>query len=503
MRYIKNSLGRLMLATLLVFSVSSCNKFLDEQNPSNFTMENYFTKPEHAQSAVNAIYQSLLSIPTGEYGGAPWMMLEFPTGLANTEYGQSVDNLNIRNLVNTAENNHGIQKWTSSYRGIGNANLAIAKIPDINMDEKAKNRYLGEAHFLRAYFYFDLVRIFGQIPLIKDVVTSTSPEIYSQQASIEDVYKLIVEDLTAAEGLGLPWTDVSGHATMGAVKSLLSSVYLTMAGFPLQKGNEYFQKAADKANEVISSNQFSLFTSYDDLHSLDKENMGEQIFMVQFAAGTWTTSMDFQKFILPYTKNISLLNNRTGAIYASNEFVATYEAGDKRAQDRQFFFSTYTLTTDRNTTIPLGGFYLYKFFDVQANTVTGTSGLNFPLIRYPEVLLIYAEASNEISGPTAASYEAVNKIRRRANLANLSGLSQQAFRQAIWKERYHELCYENKIWFDMVRLRQVLNVQTNNFESFVGHKFTYGPTLSARELLFPFPTVEINNNKNITQNQGY
>jgi hypothetical protein len=120
------------------------------------------------------------------------------------------------------------------------------------------------------------------------------------------------------------------------------------------------------------------------------------------------------------------------------------------------------------------------------------------------VLLIYAEASNEASGPSAAAVEAVNKIRRRASLVDISGaLSQQVFRQVIWKERYHELCYENKIWFDMVRLRQVLNVTTGNFEAFVGHKFTYGPTLSERELLFPFPTTEINNNKNIIQNKGY
>ncbi len=431
------------------------------------------------------------------------MMLEFPTGLANTEYGQSVDNLNIRNLVNTAENNHGIQKWTSSYRGIGNANLAIDKIPAINMDEATKNKLLGEAHFLRAYFYFDLVRIFGKIPLITSTVTSTSPEIYSPAAAEEDVYKQIVDDLTAAEQSGLPWTDASGRVTMGAIKSLLSSVYLTMAGYPLQKGSQYFQLAAAKANEVITSGKFDLFTSYDDLHSLDKENTGEHIFMVQFAASNWTTSMDFQKFILPYTKNISLLNNRTGAIYASDEFVASFESGDKRAKDRQFFYNTYTLTTDRNTTIPLGGNYLYKFFDVQANTVTGTSGLNFPLIRYAEVLLIYAEAANEAGGPTAAAYEAVNKIRRRAELPELSGLTQAALREAVWRERYHELCYENKVWFDMVRLRKVLNITNGQFDAFEGHKFTYGPVLSKRELLFPIPTVEINNNSNIDQNPGY
>lgn len=488
---------------MILFSAVGCSKFLDETDPSNFTMDNYFTRPEHAQSVVNAIYQSLVSIPTGDYGGAPWMMVEFSTGLANTEYGQSVDNLNIRNLVNTADNNHSAQKWTTSYRGIGNANLAIAKIPGINMDSVQKKKYLGEAHFLRAYFYYDLVRIFGKIPLITEPVDAKSPTVYSPQSPEEDVYKLIVDDLQTAEQSGLPWTDASGHANMGAVKTLLSSVYLTMAGYPLQKGNDYYKLAADKANEVITSGQFSLFTSYDDLHNLAKQNTGEHIFMVQFSASTWTTSLDFQKFILPYTKDISLLNNRTGAIYAADEFVATYEAGDKRALDHQFFYRTYTLSHDRNTTVNLGGNYLYKFFDVQANTVTGTSGLNFPLLRYPEVLLIYAEASNEASGPTQAAYDAINLIRQRAQLANLSGLTQGTFREAIWRERYHELCYEDKVWFDMVRLRKVYNVTNGHFDDFVGHKFTYGPVLSERELLFPIPTVEINNNKNVIQNKGY
>ncbi|HEY0176714.1 MAG TPA: RagB/SusD family nutrient uptake outer membrane protein, partial [Pedobacter sp.] len=351
MKNIIKAISLVLICGLIMVCQSGCKKFLDETDPSNFTMDNYFTKPAQAQSAINAIYQSLVSIPTGDYGGAPWMMLEFPTGLANTEYGQSVDNLNIRNLVNTADNNHCSQKWTTSYRGIGNANLAIAKIPGITMDEALKKKELGEAYFLRAFYYFDLVRIFGRIPLITKPVDSKSPDIYSPQASLDDIYNQIISDLTNAENSGLPYIDISGRATVGAAKSLLASVYLTMAGYPLQKGAEYYKKAADKANEVITSGQYSLFTSYDDLHSLTKQNTGENIFMVQFAAATWTTSTDFQKFILPYTKDISLLNNRTGAIYSTNEFIGSFEAGDKRVQDRQFFYTTYTLSHDRNTTV--------------------------------------------------------------------------------------------------------------------------------------------------------
>src|SRR5690606_15670231 len=162
--------------------------------------------------------------------------------------------------------------WTNMYRGIANANLAIARIPEITMDDAAKNKFLGEARFLRALYYYDLVRIFGKIPLITEPVSLDSEKLYPSPASEEEIYNVIVEDLLVAETSGLPYTDPSGRVTLGAVKSLLSSVYLTMAGYPLQKGNEYYQKAADKANEVIQANQYTLFTSYDHLHDPAKKN---------------------------------------------------------------------------------------------------------------------------------------------------------------------------------------------------------------------------------------
>ena len=110
-------------------------------------MENYFTKPEHAESAVNSTYEAL-ERSGGGFNGAPWMMLEFGTGLANTELGQAQNSIFVRNLVNNSDNGYGQIYWHT--RGIANANLAIAKIPDIAMNEVAKKKYLGEARFLRA-----------------------------------------------------------------------------------------------------------------------------------------------------------------------------------------------------------------------------------------------------------------------------------------------------------------------------------------------------------------
>ena len=498
---IKNISQLLICGGLLLFG-SGCSKFLEEPDPSNFTLENYFTKPAHAESVVNSIYESLRPITGGGFGGAPWMMLEFATGLANTELGQAQNSINVRNLINNSDNGYGSTYWTSSYRGIANANLAIAKIPGITMDEALKKKSLGEARFLRAYFYFNLVRIFGKVPLITQPVDLNSPELYPIPATEDAIYKLIVEDLITAEASGLPFTDSKGRVSLGAIKSLLASVYLTMAGQPLKKGTEYYQKAAEKANEVILSNQYSLFPSYDDLHNPVRKNVGENIFMVQFLAVTLPSG--WQTSIIPYNQGISNYSDETGAIYANKEFVESYETGDKRVQEKQFYYHFYTLENKRNLPeVDLGGWYIFKHFDVNAHLSTTSSDLNWPLMRYAEILMIYAEAVNEVSTPTPAAYEAVNKIRRRAQLSELSGLSKELFRTAIWKERWYELSYENKTWFDMTRLRKAFNVQTRAFDDFVGHKFSYGPTLQQRELLFPIPTAEIRNNKNLIQNSGY
>lgn len=497
---IKNTI-QLFLFGLLFICGSGCKKFLEEPDRSNFTMENYFTKPEHAESAVNSIYESLRPVTGGGFNGAPWMMLEFATGLANTELGQAQSSINVRNLVNNADNEYGNTWWVSSYRGIGNANLAIAKIPGISMDEALKKKYLGEAYFLRAYYYYNLVRIFGKVPLIVQPVSLTSETLYPDPATEETIYKQIVDDLTTAESSGLPFTDVSGRVSLGAVKSLLSSVYLTMAGFPLQKGAEYFQKAADKAKEVIVSNRYNLFASYDDLHNPATKNRGENIFMVQFAANILASN--WQTSIIPYNQGISAYSDETGAIFANKEFVESYAPGDKRAKEKQFYYRTYTLSNDRTKTIDLGGYYIYKHFDIQAHLTTTSSALNWPLMRYAEVLLIFAEASNEVSGPTPEAYKAVNDIRTRAELPPLAGLSKEAFREAVWRERWYELSFENKTWFDMVRLRKAFNVTTKAFENYVGHKFSYGPVLKERELLFPIPTAEIRNNSKLVQNKGY
>lgn len=495
LRYITVTLG------VGSFVWGGCSEFLKEADPTNFTVEQYFTKPEHARSSVNAIYASMRDPLSSGFNGGAWMMTEFATGLAATDLGQAANSYFVKDLNNTSDNGYGATYWQSYYRGIANANLSIAKIPEITMDEAEATRLLGEAHFLRAWYYFELIRMFGHIPLVTEPVNLESEQLRPSQAEPEAVYALIVQDLLTAEASGMPWTDASGRVSLGAVKSLLAEVYLTMAGYPLQKGEAYYSLAAEKANEVIESGAFDLFDSYDDLHDPARKNVGENIFMIQFATqlipGNWQVS------IIPYNKNISQYSDETGGIYATADFVRSYQTGDLRAEEKQFFYTKFTHEDRRNEEVNLGGYFIWKHFDEVAQTSTANSDLNWPVMRYANLLLTYAEASNEVNGPTADAYGAVNAIRSRADLEDLEGLSKEQLREAIWKERWYELCFENKTWYDMVRLRKAFNVETKQFEDYVGHKFSYGPVLKERELLFPIPTAEVRNNTNLIQNKGY
>lgn len=501
---IKIKLQVLITGTLMFFG-TSCSDFLEEVDPSNITADGYFKSLEHAETALNSVYSGLRQGLGGAYGGGPWLMLEFATGLADSDLGQADNSNIIRNLDNNADNDYGAAHWTNKYKAIGNANLCLAYIPGVAGDEDLKNKYIAEAKFLRAYNYFELVRMFGKVPLIDQIVDLESDLFLPERAEVADVYDLIVKDLTEAEAVfdaqALPFNDESGRVSRGAIKTMLASVYLTMAGYPLQKGASHYTLAANKAKEVIDSGVYSLFGSYDDLHDPAMKNKVENIFMVQYAAGV--TSANWQPHIIPYNLNISSYSAQTGAIYANQEFVNAHEAGDKRVEEKEFYYTEFTSKLDRNVTVPLGGHFLWKHFDVAANLGDPQSDLNWSIHRYAELLLIYAEALNETG---TQDYNGLNAIRVRANLDPLSGLSQDEFREAVWKEKWCELSFENKTWYDMVRIRKGFDVATGEFVDYIGYHPVYLPAstvMTERELLFPIPTADIQNNTNLTQNTGY
>ncbi|MDQ4139154.1 MAG: RagB/SusD family nutrient uptake outer membrane protein, partial [Bacteroidota bacterium] len=256
--------------------------------------------------------------------------------------------------------------------------------------------------------------------------------------------------------------------------------------------------------------QIDLFPTYMDVHRESTENRLEHIFMIQYntlVAGNPMENM------YPNFKPVTFAGpGGTGSTIPTMSFYNSYEPGDLRAKDQEGYFYTTYYTNGNGDPFPLNAPYIFKHFNTTSSGFRGVAGtrnnnLNVPLIRYAEVLLMYAEAQNEVSGaPTPEAYAAFKRIRDRAQLTtpDIGTYNQASFREAVWQERWHELAYEQITWFDMVRLRKVYNEDTKGFDEFVGHvnKSSNQP-LQTKHLLFPIPIPELQNSPNLKQNPGY
>ncbi|MEQ8684431.1 MAG: RagB/SusD family nutrient uptake outer membrane protein [Imperialibacter sp.] len=516
----KNIAKIVLSGTLLLWT--GCSDFLDEEDPSNLTPESFYTIPAHAEAAIAAVYADARFFGNGAgIFSSNWQLLEGPTGTSTTETAQNSDLNNLYSLTWDGNTGHILNWWRGLYRVIAQANLVLDRVPAIDpMDAAQKNRILGEARFLRAWAYFYAVRLWGDVPLITSPQTAVSPDFYPIRASQQAVYDQIVADLIAAESAELPWTDGTGRVSTSAVKSMLSKVYLTMAGKPLDKGATHYDLAARKAKEVIdNAGTIELFDTYAEVHDETLGNTKEHIFSLQYNNLVADNPMGN---MFPNFKPVTYRGpSGTGSSVPTLSFYESYEDGDIRAVNQQGYFYTTYYINGNGKPFDLGAPYIFKHFNTRANgTVTvneegdsvrvagtRTDNLNVPMIRYAEVLLIYAEAQNEVAGPSLAAYDALKAIRDRAGLATplLGNFTQSSFREAVWRERWFEFCYEGITWFDMVRLQKVFNETNGGFDDFVGHvNLSSNQALQAKHLLFPIPIQEIVNNPDLApQNPGY
>lgn len=504
--------SKAFLCGAILLGPAGCSDFLDDQDPSNLTPESFYTTAKHADAAIASVYADARFI--GDAAGifsSNWQLLEAPTGTSTTETAQNSDLNNLYSLTYDPNTGHIQNWWRGVYKVAANANLVLANVPKITMDEAQKGRVLGEARFLRAWAYFYAVRLWGDVPLILLPQTFTSADFFPGRTPQEEVYNQIVDDLKVAEEAGLSWTNATGRVSQAAVKSLLSKVYLTMAGYPLNKGAEYYGLAAGKAKEVIdNAGTINLFDTYAKVHNPSLKNTVEHIFSLQYNADVAENPMGN---MYPNFKPVTYRGpSGTGSTIPDISFYNSYEAGDLRAQDQVGYFYTTYYTNGNGAPFALGAPYIFKHFNVTANGTSGVAGtakdnLNVPIIRFAEVLLIYAEAQNEVSGPGQEAYDAFKRIRDRAQLVTpaIGTFDQATFREAVWRERWHELCYEGITWFDMVRLRKVYNNATNGFDDFVGHvNLNSNQALQEKHLLFPLTKAEMVNNPNLSpQNSGY
>jgi hypothetical protein len=286
---------------------------------------------------------------------------------------------------------------------------------------------------------------------------------------------------------------------MGAVESILADVYLTYAGAAINGGDSYYAESAKRSLAVIQNGGYTLFPNYTDMINPANKNKGGFIFQVQYAASVPSTN-PLTPLTIPNYAGISKYADEYGSVYPTPQFIASFPAGDKRVQEKQFFYTSYPSITTGNI-VHFKNTYIYKWFDVNAVTNTAKSDLNYTLYRLADVYLLYAEASNRAEGgPDANAISYVNLIRKRADLAPIGSMSMDAFEKEVWLQRYFELCFENKMWFDMLRTRKVHNDVTGNWDDFVGHKTVFGATFTESQLLFPVPKQEIDVNPNLLPN---
>jgi len=480
---------------VLLFLAPSCKKFLEE-NPKNLvSINNYYTTESDAIAAVNAIYAYLNSTSTGSTAGVYHSSFWVTAGLSSDELlTQQIGTPSLDQLATftISPKNSTLQEiWTMHYKAITLANIAIARIPGISMNVSLRSRLVGEAHFLRGLLYFNLVRMFGHIPLVLLENEPLTPTV----AATDAVYDQVLKDLQAAEGV-LPDSYEPGagrgRATKGAAMAIEAKVYLTL---------QQWQAAADKAMAVINSNQYALWDNFADVFKLSSRGGKEAIFSVGFGDGGGAISFwevgQFNVRLLPTQLSEEGVQNAQGWQIPTQELYDEYDADDQR---RAVTFITVIHKKDGSTENIRP--YIQKYWDRAAEPTGNGSANDFPVIRYADVLLMYAEASNEL-GHTADGETYINMVRKRARfdgtvyrnaVPDYSGLSQTDLRAAILKERRMEFVAEGHRWFDLVR--------TKTLETLVPLAKP-GVTPAAKNYLFPIPQNEIDLNKNLTQNKDY
>lgn len=470
---------RYVAAAALALGLAACDDsaFLAEVPQDFVGPENFFRNADDALAAVNGVYAGFISplnCGSDDYYGRNFpMLVEYPGEAVTSRYGATHDRGGIDALNITTEHPYLASTWLCAYSAIGSANLVIARVPGITgMDAALRDRVVAEARFLRAVHYFNLVRLFGDVPLRLQPVDPRG-DLNLPRSPAAEVYKAIVEDLEFAAGklpatyAGVPGIN-TGRATSVAARALLAKVHLQF-GAVHGGGAPSFNAAADQARQVVASGRHRLLPDFASIFALNNEMNAEVIFAVQLTRVSGLGGR-LAQHVAPIGSGLSGVQPGGISFYPEWPFYREWADADRRKAGSVITSyvhptrgqMTWTrpmtgLTSAQVTTFlnnfgtPSGGPFFAKYLDPQATTGAGDEN-DIILIRYADVLLTLAEAANEASGPTAEAYGAVNAVRARAGLGALpSGLSQAQFRDAVHLERRYEFILESQVYFDMQR----------------------------------------------------
>jgi len=480
--------------TILTAMVLSACSDLDIKPDGINTAENLFETEQDAEAAVNAMYASMQTHDV--YNQFMEVVQSQGTDDAEWGYGRNTSNINKLQMDKfqfDASSDLIYRFWENHYKNINRTNIVLDRVADMSIDEEVKSRFLGEAHFLRAMMYFNMVRLFGKVPLVTKPTTILEG-LQVRRTSTDSVYQLIISDLMASES-SLPTQyspDDYGRPTKGAATALLAKVYLT---------NKEYDKAKESAQAVMEMGQYALWPTYKQVFDIANENIGESIFEIQFV-GTGGTdasvSSSYQGFFKP-PASVRAPEEGSFSGYGDNPVTENhyniYSPGDNRRDVNVL----YEPGAPSSVQFP---YYVNKYQDPQATNVSD-GGNNYYILRYADVLLMYAEAENELNGPTALAYDAFNQIRRRGfgyplevpSPADLTaGLSKEQFLDSLMVERRREFAFEGQRRFDLLRWGKLKEAVTAQDPSIL---------VLDKHILFPIPEQERLVNDLLDQNDDY
>ena len=477
---------------IIAFSLLSCE--LAMPPISEIGDGSFYKTPAQMNAAVVACYNGLQKPMEYE-----WMLTELRSDNARLHTSSTTSSdrtmqIDFDQSRISATSEHVYNYWKAVYHNIARCNAVLMHI-DVVANEPVGPQYEGEARFIRAYHYFNLVRLYGPVFIVDKRLDPVSARNYDR-SSVEEVYQFIMDDLQFAAD-NLPETypdDQRGRVTAWAAKALMAKVRMTQG--------LYDTTTKEILSDIITKGGFSLMPTYASVFDITNELNDEIIFTIRYTSGGIGLGSPFGNRFAPLQSGASVINGGgDGYNYPSDDLVGTYSSMDTRRE------ATIALdyTNDRGQVVDRR--YVTKYLSPVSLRYDGDK--DWPIVRYADILLLYAELVNELEGPSAAM-PYVNLTRQRAGLDALDAITianRHQMRGVIEKERRLELAYENHRWFDLIRTNRVIEVMTNHWNNETYYADVIAETgpivLNQNLILLPIPQKEIDIQQGITQNVGY
>ncbi len=481
-------------------SVTGCTSFLDEKPADRLVVDNFYSTQKDAEAAVNAAYQQLNTI----YNRLMYMVAELPTDVMKNGLGMPNAFLQDMEFMRyNSENTFIRDMWNNNYAGIMKSNAAINNIPRITMNTTIQERLICEAKFLRALYYFNLVRFFGDVPLVTKLESIN--DAMGPRVSKDQIYALIIQDLQEAEAVLPVRSDYAatdeGRATKGAAKILLAKVLMTKGDFPAAK---------EKLAEVVENERtygYGLHPDYAANWHTEAEAGIEAVLYIEYKKPPLTSNGEMglagPKYSVP-GGNIGVNGSNEADIPTKELYDAFNENDTRRHVNLRYDFYSMVEQKTVMSSIPL-----FSKYWIDGISASNQCDINMHIIRYADALLMYAEVLNE-TGEPANAHQVLNRVRERAfkgTSGNYTGLSKEQFRTAILDERRLEFPIEGHRWFDLVRTGTFLQRMKDHsaYEAGVAetNKTDIAKNLKDYMILMPIPQRELDLNPELTQNPGW